>query len=147
MPRTARDRLAHEIYLTEERWRHISEEHPEMTMKPIRITYDPEGDILYITFGQPVSATGYQLSDQVLLRIDPQTSEAAGLTILNYSIHACGEQDIPLPGLEEEDPEIRARLMSVLASPPVSHFIRATEEEHGVRASLLSPSLREAMTA
>ena len=30
-------------------------------MRPVRITYDPEGDILYITFGQPTASTGYQL--------------------------------------------------------------------------------------
>lgn len=28
--RSVRDQLGHEIYLTEERWRHICEEHPEM---------------------------------------------------------------------------------------------------------------------
>ena len=30
MQRSAKDRLGHEIYLTDERWRHICEEHPEM---------------------------------------------------------------------------------------------------------------------
>jgi uncharacterized protein YuzE len=57
-------------------------------MKPVRITYDPEGDILYITFGPPTAATGYQLSDQILLRVDPQTQQAAGLTVFNFSVHA-----------------------------------------------------------
>jgi uncharacterized protein YuzE len=50
-------------------------------MRPIRITYDPEGDILYITFGQPTASTGYELSDQLLLRVDPGTKKATGLTI------------------------------------------------------------------
>lgn len=30
MPRTVRDRLGHEIYLTDERWHHVCDEHPEM---------------------------------------------------------------------------------------------------------------------
>lgn len=30
MCRSAKDRLGHQIYLTEERWEHIYEEHPEM---------------------------------------------------------------------------------------------------------------------
>ena len=30
MRRTVLDRLGHEIYLTDERWQHICEEHPEM---------------------------------------------------------------------------------------------------------------------
>jgi len=113
-------------------------------MRPIRITYDPDGDILYITFGEPTSATGFQLSDQVLLRIDPQIQKAAGLTIFNFSVHVSSEQHIPLPGLDD-DPENRPRLMSVLTSPPVSHFLRIAEGEQGVRAVLLSPSLREAV--
>lgn len=113
-------------------------------MNSIRITYDPEGDILYVTFGQPTTATGHQLSDQLLLRINPQTGKAAGLTIFNYSIHAKTGQDIPMPGLEEE-PEVKARLMPVLAAPPVSHFLRVIENKQGVRAALLSPSLPEAV--
>ncbi|MBI4528710.1 MAG: hypothetical protein HY695_33350 [Deltaproteobacteria bacterium] len=30
MPQTVKDQLGHEIYLTDERWNHICEEHPEM---------------------------------------------------------------------------------------------------------------------
>jgi len=30
MRRVVKDRLGHEIYLTDERWRHVCEEHPEM---------------------------------------------------------------------------------------------------------------------
>jgi uncharacterized protein YuzE len=116
-----------------------------MSMNPIRITYDPEGDILYVTFGQPTPATGYQLSDQLLLRISAQTGKVAGLTIFNYSIHAKTGQDIPMPGLLEEEPEVKARLMPVLAAPPVSHFLRVIENKQGVRAILLSPSLPEAV--
>lgn len=113
-------------------------------MKPVRMTYDPKGDILYVTFGQPTSATGYQLSDQVLLRIDPQTQRAAGLTIFNFSVHTSGTQDIPLPGLEE-DSDLKARLLPTLVTPPVSHFLRIVEGKQGVKAILLSPSLREAV--
>ena len=113
-------------------------------MKPVRITYDPDGDILYVTFGQPTGAMGFQLSDQVLLRIDPQTREAAGLTIFNYSVHARAAQGIRLPGIEE-DPELKSHLLQVLVSPPVVHFLQISEGEHGISAVLLSPSLPEAM--
>ena len=113
-------------------------------MRPVRITYDPEGDILYITFGQPTAATGYQLSDQILVRVDPQTQRAVGLTIFNFSVHAHAAQDIPLPGLEE-DPEVKSRLLPILISPPVAHFLRVVEGKQGVSAILLSPSLQEAV--
>ncbi|HEX3036755.1 MAG TPA: DUF2283 domain-containing protein [Thermodesulfobacteriota bacterium] len=113
-------------------------------MRPVRITYDPEGDILYITFGQPAPATGYQLSDQVLLRVDPQTQRAAGLTIFNFSLHSRTTQQISLPGLE--DPKLKSRLLPILASPPVTHFLRVIEGKQGFSAILLSPSLQEAVT-
>jgi hypothetical protein len=47
-------------------------------MRLVRITYDPDGDILYVTFGQPTESTGYELSDQLLLRVDPGTKKATG---------------------------------------------------------------------
>ena len=30
-------------------------------MRPTRITYDPDGDVLYVNFGQPTASTGYQV--------------------------------------------------------------------------------------
>src|SRR3990167_8432634 len=113
-------------------------------MRPVRITYDPEGDILYITFGQPIAATGYQLSDQILLRVDPHTQMAAGLTISNFSVHAHTTKEIALPGIEE-DPEVRARLLQILTSPPITHYLRVVEGEGRVSAMLLRPSLPEAV--
>ncbi len=113
-------------------------------MKPIRITYDPEGDILYLTFGQPTSATGYQLSDQLLLRLDAQTQKVAGLTIFNYSVHAHSGEEIPLPGLED-DPDLKPLLLSALTSSPLAQFLRTSESKDGFRAVLLSPSLPEAI--
>jgi uncharacterized protein YuzE len=113
-------------------------------MKSVRITYDPEGDVLYITFGPPTAGTGYQLSDQLLLRVDPQTQQAAGLTVFNFSVHAHSTHEIPLPGLEE-DPEVKPALMLILGSPPVTHFLRVVESKQGMSAILLSPSLQEAV--
>jgi uncharacterized protein YuzE len=115
-------------------------------MKSTRITYDPEGDILYLTFGQPIAATGYQLSDQLLLRIDPQTQQAAGLTIFNFSVHTQTAREISLSGIEE-DLEIKSSLLQILHSPPVTHFLRVVEQEQGVSAVVLRPSLQEAIAA
>jgi len=115
-------------------------------MKSTRITYDPEGDILYITFGQPTAATGYQLSDQLLLWVAPQTRQVAGLTIFNFSVHARTAKGIPLRGIAE-DPQTRSLLLQILASPPVTHFLRIVEHEQGVSAVVLRPSLQEAVAA
>jgi len=113
-------------------------------MRPIRITYDPEGDILYITFGQPTEATGYQLSDQILLRVNPQTQEVAGLTIRNFSLHTHTAQEIPLPEIDE-DPAVKPLLLQLLSSPPVTHFLHVAKGEQGISARLLQPSLQEAL--
>ena len=115
-------------------------------MSAIRITYDPEGDILYLTFGHPTVATGYQLSDQLLLRVDPKTQKAAGLTIFNYSIHASSMRRLPLPGIDE-DPVVKSALLRILAAPPINHFLRLTKGKTGVSATLRSPSLQEAVAA
>ena len=113
-------------------------------MRPVRITYDPEGDILYITFGQPTASTGYELSDQLLLRVDPGTKKATGLTIFNCSHHSSAAQEIPLRGLEE-NPKVKPMLLRILGSAPISQFLRLTTGQQGVSATLLSPSLREAV--
>lgn len=115
-------------------------------MKSTRITYDPEGDILYITFGQPTAATGYQLSDQLLLRVDPQAQQVAGLTIFNFSVHVRTAKGIPLQGMEE-DSQTRSFLLQILGSPPVTHFLRIVEHKQGVSAVVLRPSLQEAVAA
>jgi uncharacterized protein YuzE len=113
-------------------------------MKLVRITYDPEGDILYLAFGQPTTATGYQLSDQLLLRVDPQTQRPVGLTIFNFSVHGEGGRQLPLPGVEE-DAETKPLLLQILATPPIAHFLWVAEEQQGVCAVLLRPSLQEAV--
>ena len=113
-------------------------------MKATRITYDSDGDILYVTFGQPAASTGYQLSDQILLRLDPKTQRATGLTILNYSHHATASREIPLPGIEEHS-DAKPLLLSILGSAPVNQFLSVTKGEAGISAMLLSPSLQAAV--
>ena len=113
-------------------------------MRATRITYDPDGDILYVTFGQPAASTGYQLSDQILLRLDPNTQRATGLTIFNYSHHAVASRQISMPGVEEH-PDVKPLLLRILGSVPVNQFLSVTTGEAGVSAMLLSPSLQEAV--
>ena len=113
-------------------------------MKATRITYDPDGDILYVTFGQPTASTGYQLSDQILLRVDPKSQLASGLTIFNYSHHAVASREIPLPGIEE-DSDVKPLLLGILGSAPVNQFLGITTGERGISATLLSPSLQAAV--
>jgi uncharacterized protein YuzE len=111
----------------------------------VRITYDPEGDILFITFGAPTPSTGYQVADQVLLRVHPDSRQATGLTILNYSAHARSRSPIPLTGLEPGPNALD--ILGILTSAPVNRFLRITEEVTGPHAILLQPALDEAVAA
>lgn len=115
-------------------------------MDPIRITYDPEGDILYVTFGAPIPATGYQVCDQILLRVNPDSRQAAGLTIFNFSVHARSRTPVVLSELKRETP-VPVDLVSILRSPPVNRFLRLSEDEMGLCAMILQPALGEAVAA
>jgi uncharacterized protein YuzE len=115
-------------------------------MRLVRITYDSEGDILYLAFDHPTAAIGYQLSDQLLLRVDPQTQRLVGLTIFNFnfSVHVKSGRQLPLPGIEA-DPETKPLWFQILATPPIAHFLRVVVGQQEVSAVLLRPSLQEAV--
>jgi uncharacterized protein YuzE len=53
--------------------------------KVTQLFYDAEGDVLYLSIGEPRPAISQEVGDDVLLRIDPETSEIVGLTVLNLS--------------------------------------------------------------
>ena len=111
----------------------------------VRITYDPEGDILFITFGAPTPSTGYQVAEQVLLRVHPDSGQVTGLTILNYSVHARSGSPIRLSGLEPTGKAMD--VMGALRSAPVNRFLRIMEDVNGPHAVLLQPALDEAVAA
>lgn len=87
------------IRLTEERWQHICERHPEVAeyldkvlktvTDPEIITkgwtdYDQKADVLYISFGKPQKATDTVPTDEgILVRKDGK--KIIGFTILNAS--------------------------------------------------------------
>lgn len=108
-------------------------------MNSVRITYDPDGDTLYIAFGQPRGATGYQISDQLLLRLEPDGSAPVGLTIFNFIHHINSGQEIELSGVDSD-------LMAALASKPVSQFLEIRGNAGMPTINLREPSLREAVS-
>ncbi len=107
-------------------------------LNSVHITYDAEGDTLYVAFGNSKPATGYQLSDQILLRMDPEGDTPVGLTIFNF-LHHLGS------GARLEIAEIEDSLMKVLSSEPVSRFLEIRSDSDKTTARLLEPSLRESI--
>ena len=45
--------------------------------------YDAEADVLYISFGNPQNAEGVDIGEGTIIRIQPETKEIIGVTILN----------------------------------------------------------------
>ena len=107
-------------------------------MNSVRITYDAEGDILYIVFGHSREATGYQLSDQILLRMDPEGDGPAGLTIFNFLHHVGSESGIAIGEVEDT-------AMKALSSEPISRFLEMRTDGDRTSVHLLEPSLRESV--
>lgn len=62
--------------------------------KMTQIFYDKIGDVLYLSMGEPRPAVSQEVGDDILLRLDPDTDEVVGLTILNLSSRF-GELDAP----------------------------------------------------
>ena len=52
------------------------------------IHYDPEADVLYVSFGEPKPAEGIDIGDGTILRIEPMSKEVVGFTILDFSKRA-----------------------------------------------------------
>ena len=89
--------------------------------------YDEISDTLYISFEPNVKATGVELNDHILLRIDKQEKKAVGLTFFEYSLLAqkteIGFRSFPLIGLAELSDDLRELVLDILQKPPVNHIL------------------------
>ncbi len=91
--------------------------------KPV-FNYDEMSDTLYVSFAPGEKATGIELRDHILLRLDKKERRAIGLTFLNYSLLAqktdVGPRSFPLTGLAGLSEERREMVLDILQCPPVS---------------------------
>lgn len=94
--------------------------------KPI-FNYDEISDTLYVSFSPGEKATGIELNDHILLRINKKERRAIGLTFLDYSLLAqkteMGPRSFPLTGLAELSDELRELVLDILHHPPVSDIL------------------------
>jgi len=95
---------------------------------PVRFVYDKEADILEIFFGENESATGIELTDHIILRLNKQTRRAISLTLLHFSILTerteYGPRSYPLHKLDEVSEELRKLVLHLVTSMPVSQFVK-----------------------
>jgi uncharacterized protein YuzE len=90
-------------------------------------TYDEMSDTLYITFAPGEHATGIELTDHILLRINTREQRAVGITLFDYSILAqqteLGPRSFPLVGFEQLPVDTRDMVLAILLQPPVHDIL------------------------
>lgn len=89
--------------------------------------YDEPSDTLYISFAPGEKATGIELNDHILLRVNKTERRAVGLTLFEYSLLAqrteVGPRSFPLTGLARISGELREMVLDILGHSPVSDIL------------------------
>jgi hypothetical protein len=94
----------------------------------IRLVYDEREDMLDIFFDENEPATGVELTDHILLRLNQKTGRAVSLAICHFSILTevteYGPRSFPLGNLDELPEDLRALATRVIMKPPVNQFLK-----------------------
>ena len=96
-------------------------------MEKPRINYDEMSDTLYVSFEPGTKATGIELNEHILLRINKNKRKVVGLTFFEYSLLAqktdLGPRSFPLTGLLELSDDLRQIVLDILLTRPVSDIL------------------------
>ncbi len=94
----------------------------------MRFVYDQEADILELFFGENEPATGVELTDHIVLRLNKQTRRAISLILLHFSVLTerteYGPRSYPLTKLQEVPADLRELALHLITSMPVSQFLK-----------------------
>ena len=64
----------------------------------LKIVYDREADVLYVTKGTPEHTDYVEYTEDVILRFHPETKQLVGFTLIDFSQHfAQKDSSIALP--------------------------------------------------
>jgi hypothetical protein len=92
------------------------------------LAYEAESDELNIYFGENRKATGVQLSDHILLRLDRTEGKAVSLSLIDFSLLTretrYGPPSFRLDGLDELPDDLRELTLELITTPPVSYFLQ-----------------------
>jgi len=120
-------------------------------MTPPVFSYDELSDTLYVSFAPGEKATGIELNDHILLRINKRERRAIGLTFFDYSLLAqqaeMGPRSFPLPGLAELSAELREVVVDILQRPPVSDLLFLSTYTPSIVETMPITSLRPVVMA
>lgn len=91
------------------------------------IKYDEPSDTLYISFAPGERATGIELNENILLRVNRHAGSAVGITLFNFSVLAqrteMGPRSFPLSGLSVLSEPLRQLALQVLQQSPVRDYL------------------------
>ena len=97
---------------------------------PVRLVYDQEADILEIFFGTNEPATGVELTDHIILRLNQQTKRTMSLLLLDFSILTerteYGPRSYPLDTLDDLPESLRELVLQLVTSMPVRRFLKVS---------------------
>lgn len=62
----------------------------------LKISYDKEADVLYVSLGHPEYTKYVEVGEDLILRLDPETEEVVGFTIIGFAAHFSPQSPLPL---------------------------------------------------
>ncbi len=81
-----------------------------------------------ILFGENTKATGVELTEDILLRLDEKGERAVSLTLMHFSVLAelteYGPRSYRLGNLEEISEDLRELVLRLMTSMPVQQFLK-----------------------
>jgi len=101
-------------------------------MSEIKVNYDEDADVLYVSFGRSEHVTGVKLADNILLRLDTGKATgtlptAIGLTFISFGRMMAHYRNtplnVPLANLRSLPDDLWQAVMDVVTTPPVSDFL------------------------
>ncbi len=92
------------------------------------IKYDEASDTLTVSFELGSKATGVELTDHILLRINQQQRSCVSIVFFEYSVLAqttnMGTRSFPILGLSQISNDLKEIIFEILLTPVVSDFLQ-----------------------
>ena len=98
-------------------------------MSQANIKYDQTSDTLTVCFEPGSKATGIELTEHILLRINQQKRSCISIVIFDYSVLTqkteMGTRSFALNQLSQISSDLREMVFDILLTPPVSDYLQS----------------------
>ncbi len=96
----------------------------------VHLAYDEEVDVLEVVFKGVEANCAVELTDHVLLRFNLEREQAAGLSVLDFSLLVrsteMGPLSFSITGLDDLPKDMRQTVFKIITTPPVNHFLKVS---------------------